>query len=234
VEGAGPAVVAKAALQAAKAPGSKAVGHLFGRIRKPADREALYSWAGAAIAGYAQQASIHNAEPPIFDLVLKGMGIPRSTVPPPKVDVERLLSIQWSIETLSIVNDRELEQAGRDFKAIDQLIEALDEFTDWNVAGSELETQIEALTKSRSEPPSKRRRKASRQHPHAKPAIVDLFLRGFSDLDTRPYLLALFIGIRRSSLENSTALTQAIALAESLVSRLPQRTKHIREVGPVE
>jgi hypothetical protein len=227
VERAGPAGVAKAALQAAKTrPDSltdkfKPVRRILGRIRKPADREALFSWVGAALAGYEQQASIHNAEPPIFDIALKGMGIPRGAVPPPKVelDLDRL-SLRWFHQTLVTANHEELEQARRDWQGIARLTEAL-EIADWSATGPELGAKIEELTKSRPEPPSKRQRKARRRRPYAKPAVVDHFVSGLSDYNNRSYLLAAFIGIRRSSRENSTALTQAIALAEALVSRLP-------------
>jgi hypothetical protein len=229
VERAGPAGVAKAALQAAKTrPDSltdnfKPVRRIFGRIRKPADREALFSWVGAALAGYEQQASIHNAEPPIFDIALKAMGIPRATVPPPKVDLDRL-SLRWFHQTLVAANHEELEQARRDWQGIARLTEAL-ETTDWNATGPELGAKIEDLTKSRPEPPSKRQRKARRRRPYARPAVVNVYLEGLLEPKNLPYLLALLVGFRRSSRENSTALTQAIALAETLVSRLPQRTK---------
>lgn len=206
-----------------KSGGPKAARRILNRIRKPADRVAIFSWIGAAVADYEQQASIHNADPPIFDILLKGMGIPRSAFAPPKVDLDRL-PISLFHQTLTTANHEELEQARRDWQAINELIRAV-ESTDWNVAGSELEAKIEALTKSRPEPPSKRHRKTSRQRPYAKPAVVDLFLSGFQDFNTRPYLLALFIGIRRSSRENSTVLTQAIVLAEAFVSGLPRRTE---------
>jgi hypothetical protein len=163
---------------------------------------------------------------------LKGMGIPRSTLARPDVDIDRL-SVNWFHQTLVTANHEELEQARRDWQGIARLTESL-EITDWNVAGSELQARIEALTKSRPEPPSKRHRKASRRRLYAKPAVVDHFLSGLLDLDTRPYLLALFIGIRRSSRENSTALTQAIALGEALVSGLPRCTCTYTEVGPIE
>jgi hypothetical protein len=232
-EGAGQAGIAKAALQAAKAkPESKAVRGLFGRIRKPADRKSFISWVAATFGGYEQQASLHGAETPIFAIALNGMGIPRSTLGPPEVDIDRL-SVNWFLQTLVAANAEELEQARRDWQAIARLTEAL-ETTDWNVAGGGLEAKVEALTKSRPEPPSKRNRKAGRRRPYAKPAVVDLFLSGLLDLKARPYLLALLIGIRRSSRENSTALTQAIVLAEALVSGLPRRTSDLTEVGPIE
>jgi hypothetical protein len=225
VEDVGPDGVAEGALGAAKAkpPGRfGAVRGFFNRVRKPADRLALFSWVAAAFAGYEQQASIHTAEPPIFDIILKGMGIPRSTLAPPKVDLDRMPVCLFH-QTLVIASHHELEQARRDWQAIARLIEAL-ESTDWGVGGCELDAKIEALTKSRPEPPSKRQRKARRRRPYARPPIVDLVLEGLLEPKMRPYLLALFVGIRCSSRENSNAFTQAIALAESLISRLPQRT----------
>jgi hypothetical protein len=222
---AGPVGVSRAALQAAKAKRgrSPAVRGFFDRVRKPADRKSFIAWVGATFAGYEQQASFHSAEPPIFDIALKGMGIPRSTLAAPKADIDRL-SVNWFHQTLVTANHVDLEQARRDWRGIVRLIEIL-ETTDWNVAGHELVSKIEGLTKSRPEPPSKRQRKARRRRPHAKPAIVNVFMEGLLDPDSLPYLLALLIGIRRSSRENSTALSQAIALAETLVSGLPQRTK---------
>lgn len=57
---------------------------------------------------------------------------------------------------------------------------------------------------------------------------------GLSGPKSLPYLLALLVGIRRSSRENSDACTQAIALAEALISRLPQRTKDITPLEPTQ
>jgi hypothetical protein len=230
VEHAGPDGVAEAALRAAKAkrPGaSPAVRGIFNRVRKPADRLAFFSWVAAAFAGYEQQASIRAADPPIFDIALKAMGIPRSTLAPPKVDFDRL-PVRWFHRTLVTANHHELEQARRDWHGIARLTEAL-ETTDWNLAGPELVAEIERLTKSRPEPPSKRQRKARRQRPYASPAVLNGFVEGL--LESLPYLLALLIGIRRSSPENSTALTQAIALAEALIWRSPQ---HAKEITPLE
>jgi hypothetical protein len=118
-EGAGPAGVAKAALQAvtARQHRSKAARGIFGRIRKSADRKSLVSWVAATFAGYEQQASIHNREPPIFGIALKGMGLPRSTLAPPKADIERL-SVGWFDQTLATANHEELEQPGATGRAL--------------------------------------------------------------------------------------------------------------------
>jgi hypothetical protein len=222
VEQASPDSMDGAALRAAQPTiGTYGRGQgFFDRVRKSADREAFASWVSAAFAGYEQQASIHNAEPPIFDIALKAMGIPRSTLAPPKANFDGL-SVCWFYEILATAKHDEREQARRDWQAITRLVEALDA-ADWNIAGSEIEAKIEALTKSRPEPPSKRQRRAGRQRPYTRPGIVDLFVEGLSGLEARPYLLALFVGIRRSSPENSDACSQAIALAESFVSHLPR------------
>jgi len=216
--GAGPDGLRQAALRAAEA---KPPESLTARVRKPADRLALFSWVAAAVGGYEQQASIHTAEPPIFDILLKAMGIPRSNLVPPKVDFDRLPA-QWFHQTLGTANHDESEQLRRDWQAIARLTEAL-RTVDWDVAGGQFEAKIEALTKSRPEPPSKRRRKENRRRPKPKPPIVDLFLEELLDFKIRPYLLAFCVGIRRSSPDNSHAFTQSIALAESLILHLPQQ-----------
>jgi hypothetical protein len=223
-EGVGPAGVASAALKAAKArPGSiNPARFFFDRVRKSADREAFALYIGATFAGHVQQASIHNADPPIFDIGLKLMGIPRSRLAPPKANLD-MLSTYWYHQILATANQHEIEQARRDWQAVDRILDAL-KATDWDAAGRELEAKIQALTKSRPEPPSKRQRRARRRRPHARPAIVDTALQGLSRLDARPYLLALFVGLRRSSPENSNNCSQAIALAESLLSSLPRQT----------
>jgi hypothetical protein len=221
-ENAGPAGIAEAAARAAitKPRPSDPSRAIFNRVPKPTDRHAILSWVGAIFAGQEQQASLHHAEPPIFDIGLKAMGIPRSELPPPKLGIDRM-SVAWYREILATTEGREIEQARRDWQAIARLTEAL-ETVDWNVAGVVLEPKIEALTKSRPEPPSKRARKARRRRPLPRPAIVDLFLDGLCDLKTRPYLLALFIGLRRSSPDNSKVCTQALALAESMLSEFPR------------
>jgi hypothetical protein len=226
--GAGADGLAQAALEAAKempAPSDPARS-LFDRVRRPEDREAIATYVGANFAGQ-QQANIRRAEGAIFDIMLKAMGIPRSTLPLPKVDFGQL-SVPWFCKILETANHDEREQARRDWRATTRLIDVL-ETTDWSVAGTELETKIEGLTKARPEAPSKRERKGDRQRPLKRPAIVDLFVKGLSDLNSRPPLLALFIAIRRSSPEHSNACTKALALAEALFSGLPKATQEIEE-----
>jgi hypothetical protein len=233
VERVGPDGVAKAALRAARAkpPGAfQAAQAVFDRVRRPADRVALLSWVAAALAGYKQQASIHTREPPIWNIMLRAMGIPRSIFPPPNADLDRM-SAHVLHQILASADEHELDQARRDWQAIARLTEAFAN-ADWNVAGGEFDSKVEAITKSRPEPPSKRLRKARRQRAYAKPAIADLFLDGLLDLDIRPYLLASLIGMRRASRELSNACTQVIAFAESVISYLPQRTQDITPQGP--
>jgi hypothetical protein len=225
--GAGADGLAQAASEAAnEMPASSDLARsLFDRVRRPEDREAIASYVAANFAGYQQPGNVRTIEEPTFDIMLKAMGIPRSTLPPPEVDFGQL-SVPWFCNILETANHDEREQARRDWQAITRLIEVL-ETTDWSVVGRELEATIEALTKSSPEAPSKRERKAHRQRPLKRPAIVDLFVKGLSDLKCRPHLLALFIAIRRSSPENSAVCTEALALAEALFSHLPKATTEI-------
>jgi hypothetical protein len=235
VEGAGRERVAEAAVRAAKAklPGKFGPArNIFDRVRKPADRLAFFSWVAASFAGYEQQASIRTAEPPIFDIVKKAIGIPRSALAPTLESNLDRLPVRLFLQILVTADDHELEQARRDWQGIARLTEAM-EATDWNLAGPELIPEIERLTESRPEPPSKRQRRAHRRRPYARPVYVDLFMKGLSDPQILPYLLALLIEIRRSSRENSTALTQAIAFAEVLISRLPRRAEDITPSEPI-
>jgi hypothetical protein len=219
---AGPSGIAAAVTRAAKAkPRPSDPGRaLFNRVPKLAERETLLSWVTAGFAGHAQQASLQTAEPPIFAIALKAMGLSRSELPAPSVGIESM-SVAWYREILATASGDDLEQARRDWQCVERLIGYLAN-ADWNACGVQLESTIETITKSEPEPPSKRDRKARRQRPLARPAIADLFLQGLRDFKSRPYLLALFIGLRRSSLHNSKTCTEALALAESFLSQLPR------------
>jgi hypothetical protein len=150
VQGGEPERIAKAVTKAAKAKPRPADPGVFDRVRKPADRKATLAYVVAAFAGVEQQAGIYNAEPPIFEIVLKAIGIPRSMLAPTKLNLDQV-SVPGFLGILATANDDELEQARRDWRTVARLVGYLGNAY-WNAVGAELQAKIEALTKSRPAP----------------------------------------------------------------------------------
>jgi hypothetical protein len=174
------------------------------RVRKSADRAALISWAADIAAGRVQQASLYNAEPPIFEILLRAGGLPgfkrafygSGPVPDRELRVEEMSAYRLR-DIMDSASDAELEQAQRDWQAFAGLAEAA-EAVDWGAASPAIELAIKSLFGS-GMPPSLAERRARRTRPVPPSGIVTLLLALWHDFNSRAVLLPFLIHLRRSA-----------------------------------
>jgi hypothetical protein len=119
-------------------------------VRRERDRDDfMRAWLGVA-AGMAQLAGVYStAEPPIFDIMLKVIGLP-STVTPPDRDLRRELSemglsFGGLSEIVADASDDDFEQARRDWRLIAGFIDGAERI-DWTAATAAWESRIKSLT----------------------------------------------------------------------------------------
>lgn len=205
---------------------SKAYRFIFHRVRSPSDRDDLKTYAQLAIAGQAgvaKAASIFNADPPIFDSVLKIAGLPLNA----KLPQGELRNIEsrWSKDHLCQVLDtatsEEVAQARRDWQAIARWTTAL-EAIDWGLVAPEIDQKIRSLTGARADAPSIQARKTQRSRPLPPPMLVESLLVFGKDLVARAAVLPLLIDARRSPRLNSV-ISLAAAVVEFELEKLPRK-----------
>jgi hypothetical protein len=212
------ATVSKATVSKRKSPAGRLV---FDRIKNRNNRQSLISWALAIAAGLRQQPSLYNAEPPLLDLVLKGVGLPSNALPPDKGLRVEQMSITELRKILASADDGEIEQARRDWQTIVGLVDAA-EHIDWNMVWPIIEPLVRGVTGSARPPPSKRTRKARRRRPLPPPGIVEFLLALWRDISVRAVFLSYLISVRRSAV-HSQILSEILPLAGAALAHLPRR-----------
>jgi hypothetical protein len=192
---------------------------LSNRVQRAPDRAELVSaWLGVA-AGMAQIVNLFaTAEPPIFDNMLKVIGLPGSVKPPDHSLRRELSKIDLSFEALSktvVANasEEDFEQARRDWRLIDGFIKAA-EMIDWNVSTPALEARIKSLAGARPDPPSIRARKAQRVRPLLPPQFIILLRSLLHESVARAVMLVALMAVRRSP-HFSNIISEALAGAEA-------------------
>ena len=196
------------------------------RVRGPMHRTALSDYAHLAAAGRAgpsRDASMHNADPPIFDFVLRIGGLSRNA----KLPSGELKRIEHTYEfssldrILEVATDDELTQARRDWQALARWVDAA-QTVDWNAVSPDVSVRIKSLTGARPDPPSWRARKAQRQRPLPPPDPVRFLMAFWPELAARAAVLPLLIHLRRSPTLNEV-ITQAVAMVDLGLNGLPRR-----------
>jgi hypothetical protein len=207
---------------------SKAYKFILDRIRNQIHRISLGHYADIAAAGRAgpaQQTSIHHADPPIFDLILKVAGLPGNTKLPSGElkNIEQRLSLPYLCQVLDTAMETktEIEQARRDWRMFRSWVDAL-ETVDWDVVAPDMELKIRSLTGARADPPSIQKRKAQRQRPLPPPPIVQAVLAFWDDPAARAAVLPFLIDLRRSPLLDFVISLGAVML-DAEISGLPRR-----------
>jgi hypothetical protein len=196
------------------------------RVRGPMHRTVFSQYAHLAAAGRAGPArdtSMHNADPPILDLVLRIGGLPSNAGPPSGElkNVEHTYEFSCLDRILENATDDELTQARRDWQALARWVDAA-QTVDWNVVSPEVSVLIKSVTGARPDPPSWRTRKARRQRPMPPPDLVQFLMAFWPELAARAAILPLLIHLRRSP-ELDKVITEAVALVDLGFNGLPRR-----------
>jgi hypothetical protein len=222
----------------AKSLRSGAGRQLSNRIRRAPDRDELVQAWLAVVAGMAQLVNLcATAEPPIFDIMLKVMGLP-GDVKPPNHNLRRELGkIDLSFKGLNetvVANasEEEFEQARRDWQLIDGLMKAA-EMIDWNVAAPALETRIKSLVGAPADPPSIRARKAQRVRPLPAPQFIILLRSLMHESVARSVMLVALMAVRRSA-HFSNVVSEALAGGEAWFEGSRSHQPMSREEGAPE
>jgi hypothetical protein len=200
--------------------------HIRNRVRNPLHRTALSDYAHLAAAGRAgpaRDASLHNADPPILNLVLSIGGLPRNAGPPSGElkKVEHTYEFSYLDRILENATDDELTQARRDWQALARWVDAA-QTVDWNAVSADVGALIKSVTGARPDPPSWRTRKARRQRPMPPPDLVQFLMSFWPELAARAAILPLLIHLRRSP-ELDKVITEAVALVDLGFNGLPRR-----------
>jgi hypothetical protein len=203
--------------------GSRLIGD---RVRRPIHRTALSDYADLAAAGRAgpaRDASMHNADPPILDLVLRIGGLPRNAGPPSGElrNVEHTYEFSLLDRILGTATDDELGQARRDWQTLARWVDAA-QAVDWNAVSPDVTVRIKSMTGERPDPPSWRARKAQRRRPLPPPDLVRFLMDFWPELAARAAVLPLLIHLRRSPALNA-AITEAVAIVDLGLSSLPRQ-----------
>jgi hypothetical protein len=205
------------------------------RIRGPMHRAALSHYANFAAsgrAGPARDASMHNADPPILDFVLRIGGLPGNAGPPSGElkKVEHSYEFSCLDRILQDATDDELTQARRDWQTLARWVDAA-QAVDWNAVSPDVSARIKSLTGARPDPPSWRARKAQRQRPMPPPDLVRFLMDFWPELAARAAILPLLIHLRRSPTLDKV-ITEGVAMVDSGFDRLPRRPASPRSSGP--
>jgi hypothetical protein len=196
------------------------------RVRNPMHRSALSHYADLAAAGRAgpaRDASMHNADPPILDLVLRMGGLPGNAGPPSGElkNVEHTYEFSCLDRILETASDDELTQARRDWQTLASWVDAA-QTVDWNAVSPDVSLRIRSLTGAPPDPPSWRARKAQRQRPMPPPDLVRFLMDFWPELAARAAILPLLIHLRRSPTLNGV-ITEAVAMVDLGFKSLPRR-----------
>jgi hypothetical protein len=200
--------------------------HIRNRVRNPMHRTALSDYAylaAAGRAGPARDASMHNADPPILDLLLSIGSLPGNAGPPSGAlkNVEHTYEFSCLNRILENATDDELAQARRDWQVLARWVDAA-QSVDWNAVGPDVSVRIKSMTGARPDPPSWRTRKARRHRPMPPPDLVRYLMAFWPELAARAAILPLLIHLRRSP-ELDKAITEAVALVDSGFNGWPRR-----------
>jgi hypothetical protein len=206
--------------------GSSGYRLIRNRVRGPMHRTALSDYAHLAAAGRAgpaRDASMHNADPPILDFLLRIGGLPSNAGPPSGElkRVEHTYEFSCLDRILENATDDELTQARRDWQALARWVDAA-QTVDWNAVGPDVSVRIKSLTGAPADPPSWRARKAQRQRPLPPPDNVRFLVAFWPELAARAAVLPLLVHLRRSPTLNGV-ITEAVAMVDLWFDRLPRR-----------
>jgi hypothetical protein len=208
--------------------GSSGFRHIRNRVRGPMHRTALSDYAHLAAAGRAgpaRDASMHNADPPIFDLLLRIGGLSHNTkLPSGELKrIEHNYEFSLLVRIIESATDDELTQARRDWQALARWADAA-QSVDWDALSPEVSERIKSLTGAPPDPPSWRARKAQRRRPLPPPDVIRFLLAFWPELAARAAVLPLLIHFRRSPTLNQL-FTQAVAMVDLAFDGLPRRQR---------
>lgn len=206
---------------------TKAYRFIFDRILKPLNRTALYTYANVAASGGAgpdRKTSLHNAEPPIFDLLLKVAGLPDNAMPPSGElkKVEHRFSRTHLIAVLGDATEQEREQARRDWQMLARWIDAIKD-VDWDNIRPEMDAKLRLLMGARAEPQSIIERKTRHRRPLKPPVIIQTFRTLVWSLAARAALLPFLIELRRSPFLDFVISAGAV-MFEIELDKLPRKS----------
>jgi hypothetical protein len=190
--------------------------------------------AAAGRAGLALEASMHNADPPILDLVLKIAGLPKNAKPPSGElkNVEQSYAFSHLRRVLNNVTGHEAEQARRDWLMLAGWV-AIAGTVDWNVVTPDLEPKIRSLLGAPPDPPSWQARKAQRQRPLPPPPLIQVLLSFWKEFPARAAVLPFLIDLRRSPALDQIITTGA-AMVQLQFERFPRRAAPAtKDLAPV-
>ena len=164
-----------------------------------------------------------NADPPMWDILLKLAGLPRNAALPSGElkNIEQRYSVANLYRVLETATDDEVEQARRDWQMFARWAEAAGTI-DWNVVGPALDVKIRSLTGAPPDPPSWRARRAQRRRPSRPPPIVQFFIAFWPELSGRATILPMLLDLRRSPIWGPF-ITMAAATIDLQLERLPRR-----------
>jgi len=196
------------------------------RVRGHSHRAAFATYSHLVAAGRAgpdREVSIHNVDPPIFDLLLKIGGLPSNTkLPAGELKKgEHKVSFKYLCKVLDTATEDEIEQARRDWRMLARWSDAA-KAIDWNSISPELDLKFKALTGAPSDPPSWRARKAQRQRPWPAPPLVQNLVALWPELAARATVLPFLIDLRRSPTLGQMITTWA-ATIDLVFERCPRR-----------
>jgi hypothetical protein len=198
--------------------------HLANRVRRATDREEfIQAWLGVA-AELVQLVNLYaTAEPPIFDIMLKVIGLPSNVRPPDSGLRRELRNVDLSFGGLSKTiigdaSDEDFEQARRDWQVIAGFIQSAGK-VDWSATAAGWETRIKSLAGASPDPPSIRARKAQRVRLQRPPEVINVLWALWHEPVGRAAMLAALLAFRRSQ-HFSQFISEVLAGADSLFERL--------------
>jgi hypothetical protein len=195
------------------------------RIRSQMNRGGLDRYAEMAVAGGAalgQEVSIHYADPPLFDSLLKLAGLPgNAKLPKGELkNMERWFSFAHLRGVLDTSTEEEIEQARRDWQMLARWVHA-SKTVNWVAVAPEIERKLKSLTGASPDPPSIQARKAQRRRPVPPPIIIQALLAFWDELAARAAVLPFLIHLRRTSWIDCV-ISIAAAMVDWEFERLPR------------